>query len=787
MADTETLDPQIQDDPAPGEMNVTSLQTILDDLLIEPLWRLEADKCVDYYDSNQLDMETLDRLKDRGMLASVENTIKPTIDAVLGLEAKTRMDWRVVTDADAHQDVAEALSAKLAEAERETRSDRACSDAYAGQIKAGFAAVEVSRTTDPYAYPYRVQYIHRREIHWDWRSQMPDWSDARWIIRKRWYDADVAAMYFPQQKDVLYWSAGRGNETYWEARLKSPLAGEVLARAFDDEHALSIDENEWRDTIRKRVCIYEIWYQVPKRGVTFKMPDGRVVEVDPKNQFHQMAIASGRVTPRSGVWNIWRCAYYAGPHKLADYPTKRRKPPYIPFFGYREDRTGIPYGLIRSMISTQDEINARRAKMLWLLSSRMTIVDDDALSAEHNSMGDLSQEVGRPDAFIVLRSLRKNADALKIDNNLANADAQLPILKELKETISQVSGVYAAFMGQQSNASSGTAIQSLVDQATMSLAEINDNHQFAKRRVGELLLEEIRNDMAGKMAGINVDTGSNKKMIYVNRNKTDELTGFQYLENNTATADVTLALEDIPSTPAYRAQQFAQLTEVVKSLPPEAQMTLLPSIIEASDLPRRREIVDMLKKKMGISDGSPEAEQIAQQQVQQAQQAAKQQSDLIASTIAKNNADANKLNADASVARSQIGMSADGAEVQGVAQGQVDQIHRDYGQKIADLNNQLGMHKAEGARNAQDIVLRGQVEQAKQSNDLDKERLASETQIEIERMKADTQKELAKMAQDTADKDREVDKKIAQLQQDHKKALDAITAKLKVKAAKKAA
>lgn len=730
-------EPEVQDEKDPEALDIGKLQFILDDLRIEPLWRLEADKCVDYYDSNQLDTETLSKLQERGMMASIENAIKPTIDAVLGLEAKTRMDWRVVTDSDDHQEVAEALSAKMAEAERETRSDRACSDAYAGQIKAGFAAIEVSRSTDPYAYKYRVQYIHRREIYWDWRSQMPDWSDARYIIRKRWFDSDVAQMYFPDKADVLKYASGRWDGMNWETLMHRGQSGVSLARAFDDERALTIEENEWRDTTRKRVCIYEIWYQVPKRGVTFRMPDDRVVEYDPKNQFHVAAVASGRVEPKAGVWAVWRCAYYAGPHRLADYATKRKKPPYVPFFGYREDRTGIPYGLIRSMISTQDEINARRAKMLWLLSSRRTVVDSDALDTQYNSLGDLSAEVAKPDAFIVLNKSRQRDNALTVDNNLASADAQLPILKELKETISQVSGVYAAFMGQNSNASSGLAIQSLVDQATMTLAEINDNHQFAKRRVGELLMEEIRNDLAGKMQGIQVDNGSKKTTIYVNRKAVDQTTGLQYLENNIATADVKLALEDIPSTPAYRAQQFAQLTEVAKSLPPEAQLIMLPFLIESSDLPKRREIVDMLKKKLGIQDGTPEAEQIAQQQAQQAQQLAQQQAQLIMAQIAEKNANAEKLLADAQLITSQIGQTGTPAQ-QGVAQGEVDQIHQQHAQEVNALHGQIAIHKADAARNAQDILARADEAKTRAQTEIDKARIDAEAKVEVANITRET-------------------------------------------------
>src|SRR3546814_17083988 len=116
----------------------------------------------------------------------------------LGMEAKNRTDWRAGADDDQWQDVAEALSAKMHEVERESQADRATSEGYAHQVKSGFGCVEVSRNSNPFEYPYRVKSIHRREIFWDWRSTQPDWSDARYVVRKRWFDTDPLPDFFPK-------------------------------------------------------------------------------------------------------------------------------------------------------------------------------------------------------------------------------------------------------------------------------------------------------------------------------------------------------------------------------------------------------------------------------------------------------------------------------------------------------------------------------------------------------------------------------------------------------------
>jgi len=136
-----------------GALSVFQLERWLDKIRNQPSWHREADKTCDYYDGNQLDAETLARLDEKGFSPLVTNLIQPTVNAVLGMEANTRTDWRVGGDDEQYQDVAEALSAKMHETEREAQADTATSDAYASQIKTGFGVVEVSRNSNPFNYP----------------------------------------------------------------------------------------------------------------------------------------------------------------------------------------------------------------------------------------------------------------------------------------------------------------------------------------------------------------------------------------------------------------------------------------------------------------------------------------------------------------------------------------------------------------------------------------------------------------------------------------------------------
>lgn len=668
--------------PEPGALSVTQLERWLEEIRDQPAWRREADRACDYYDGNQLDADTLARLEEKGLGTLITNLIQPTVNAVLGMEAKTRTDWRVGGDDDQYQDVAEALSAKMHETERETQADTATSEAYAGQIKAGLGVVEVSRDSNPFHYPYRVTSVHRSEMFWDWRSKALDWGDARYVVRKKRYDADHIAAFFPQHRELILAAA---NWRDWADYLTNEAR--VSAEFFNDAlqgTRTTWDDLDWRDVDRRIVTCFEVWYRVWVRGLVLALPGGRTLEFNEQNQVHRALVASGAVQPKLAVYDKIRSAFYIGPIRVLDRATNRRRFPYVPFFGYREDLTGVPYGLIRAMISPQDEVNARTARMMWLLNSRRAFVDSDALDEKYNTMSEVSRELGKADAFVVTNP-NATRGQIKVETNFELSQQQFQIMQERKQAIQEAAGVYAAMMGQQSNASSGLAIQSLVEQGVTTLAKINDNYRVARRGVGNALLDLIKEDMTGQ-AEILVDNGTVKRKVMVNIPRKDPITGQSYKENDVQTAPVKVALTDVPSTPTYRAQQFAAFAEILKSMPPNMQALLIPFALEMSDFSKRKDMAAFLRSQLGVQadPNSPEA-QAAKTQADEAAQAQMQAAMADAqSKIAEREARTQKLLAEAEKIRQDASAAGDTGTV-----GQVDGALAQYQQELQKLRQQL--------------------------------------------------------------------------------------------------
>ena len=245
----------------PGEdgLSLEQFTRIFDEIQNQPAWRAKADREMEYVDGNQLNSEILEAQRKVGMPPAIEPLIGPAVEAVAGLEAKTRTDWRVTAEGVGGDDVADAINHKVNQAERQSGADKACSDAFKPELCVGVGWVEVSRESDPFKYRYRCNAVHRNEIFWDMLDKKYDLPDARWLVRRRWTDAAYVKILFPQHAELIDRCIGQ-----WTGQYDLSTDGGAstdMAMSWDQERGWSVEEQEWRDTENGRVCLFEVWYR----------------------------------------------------------------------------------------------------------------------------------------------------------------------------------------------------------------------------------------------------------------------------------------------------------------------------------------------------------------------------------------------------------------------------------------------------------------------------------------------------------------------------------------------
>ncbi len=613
-------------DEAEGGWNLTALEAMLSNCDSQPnYWRDQADFAAGYIDGKQFTPEQEVALRAEGMKdARPTNLVGKVVRSMCGEEAKARTDVKVEADDEDEMDVVEVLNMDMKESRRECKIDMAVSGAYAGQVGLGIGWVKIDTDPDPLNYPDRAQVVDRRCVWWDWEAKHPLLKDARWLVYKDWVDLDELVAAMPQHRKTLQ-NAANGWQNFSFDTTDYDI---IQVNAFEDFQRFGRyrTRTEWWDSARRMVKMYEVWYRVPAMAVVLHLSPTRRVVFDDKNQSHINAVVSGQYEITKSLTSQVRMSLYAGPHRLQDIGTTRRVFPFVPFFAYRDDQDKAPYGIVEGMIGPQDEYNARRIRINWLLRARQVQMDSDALDTGVNTLAQVVRTMMRPDQVVITNPNRinRNSDAVKIGNAMALEREQIDVMQDAKQLMQDVPGRYGSQLGQAaSGVTSGIANSLLIEQGSISMGDLNDNYRDSRQLAHEILLDQIiaRRNKPGMR--VKIGRGSTRRMVVLNTE--DQQTG--EMVNCVADAATRVALGEVPNTAGYRMQQQQQIATIIGALQgnPQAVAVLTPVFIEATDLPNRMQVADDLRRASGIPTSDDKQAQQQQQELQQQKLAEQEQ------------------------------------------------------------------------------------------------------------------------------------------------------------------
>lgn len=615
------------------------LSNLMGDIDAQPDWRTPAKKCCAYYDGEQLPDQIKQLLKKHGQPELVYNLVKPTVNGVLGLEARTRVDMIITADDpnDEIEEMVQAVNEKFKDVRRICDADMAESDAYASQIKAGLGWIEIYRNPYPMQSPYKIKFVHRDEIDYDWNTKDRDLSDCRWLRRRRWVDYDEAYAMFPDKKDIIMRSINNDWEAFVGDNEFKDGVDPGYAAAWADYERWDRKTSEWLQPRRKRILMQTVYYAVIERKPMMKFESGRVEVYDPSNQVHNAFVASKRVQLQVCPVRYIREAWFVGPMKVRDKMCDAPQGyyPLVPYWGYRKDSNNMPYGMIADMITPQDAVNFRYIKLTAQLNHKTILMDKDATDMTRQQV---KEEVHKVDGVVELNGNRasgvKISDVFQVQENGSIATQQFQLAKDSQEMIQQCAGVYNAMLGQGDSGQSGVAINSLIEQGSTTLSEINDNYRFGRLCANRLLMMYLFEDLK-KQRDVSVtvfkEDPTRRKQVVINA----VVKGERKLSNDISKLRAHVALAPIQQTPTFKAQMAQQLTQIVGTLPPEIQMATLDMILELMDIPNKQEFLARVRSAIGVKkdfeDMTPEEQQQAQAE---AQQQAQQQQMLLRDQMA---------------------------------------------------------------------------------------------------------------------------------------------------------
>ncbi|WP_114969386.1 hypothetical protein [Rhodoferax ferrireducens] len=616
---TNNTKPDDNDADDQGALSAQEVCDIQREIEEQPAWRARADKEMDYADGNQLASELLRRQQELGIPPAIEDLVGPALLSIQGYEIAKRTDWRVTPNGQpGGQDVADGLNFKLNQAERESKADDAITAAFRPQAAVGLGFVEVSRESDPFKYAYRCTAIHRNEIHWDNAARETDLSDARWMRRTRWLRPERLASAFPKHKEMIMLCGKHGSSWINELALDGG-ASTGLSNAWGDGSAPTIGEQHWYNISSKELCVSEIWYRRWKNTPVLKFKDERVVEYDEDNMEHVNALAAGECEVVFANVARVRRSYWLGTQRLDDAPSpySHRHFIYVPFWGFREDLSGVPYGYVRGMVYQQDSLNSGTAKLRWGLSAVRTTRTKGATSM---TSAQLRKAVGRADADIELNAdhMAKPGAIFKVERDFQLNAQQMQLLDNARAAIVRVGPASNGFQGKDGTATSGVQEQTQVDQSNQSLGWMMDMRDKGRKQVGELLISMIMEDIGSNEHTIVIegDGVREDKTVILNKPEVDE-DGKAYLSNDLQRTRLKVGLEEVPSTTTFRGQQVNAMAEAVKSLPEQYKAAIMPFMVSLMEVPFKKEVIEAIRA-VDQQQSPDQIEQRVKQAVQEA-------------------------------------------------------------------------------------------------------------------------------------------------------------------------
>jgi hypothetical protein len=597
--------------------------------------RLQQSIDEDYYDNIQWTAEDAQALKDRGQHPIVYNVIAQSINWILGSEKRGRTDWKVLPRGKEDSKPAEAKTKYMKYLSDVNRTPFHRSRAFEDVAKVGIGWIEAGVQDEDDGEPIYDRYESWRNMLWDSASTELDGSDMRYQFRSRWIDEDIALAIFPDRAEAIKRAAtdiGLYTGT-------SMIDGDDPMDAAESERELNGSLNVVTMHRRRRLRLIEAWYRMPMtvkkiRGSAF---NGQVFdENDPRHvEVVEAGIASTVDKPmmrtRVAVMTVNDLLYEA------ESPYRHNRFKFIPIWGYRRGRDGMPYGVIRGLRDIQDDINKRASKALYILNTNKVIMDEGAVE----DLDEFQEEVARSDAIIVKRQGKQLE--LNVDRDLA--PAHLELMSRNINMVQQSGGVTDELLGRTTNAVSGVAVQKRQEQGSLVTSALFDNLRLAVQLHGEIVLSLVEQFATEEKQFRVTNMRGTPEFVTVND-------GLPENDITRTKADFVISEADWRAT--MRQAQLEQLTEMMMKMPPEVALIMLDLVVESMDVPNRDELVKRIRAVNGQRD--PDATELTPEEQQamaaQAEQAAAQKA-MFEAELREKTAKAAKAEADASRVKAQ--------------------------------------------------------------------------------------------------------------------------------------
>lgn len=534
----------------------------------------------DYFDGKQISSTVRQQMNARGQPTIYVNKISPALNGLLGImdAAESNAECFPRNDrASNSADLATQVLRYITDQTNFSRIRKQCSENYLIQ---GVAAAIVEWNGER----VKTTRIRWEDFIYDPLSKEHDFLDAKWLgLAKMMEIADVRAMFGDDETSD----------------------GDFSDFGLFDRN--NTKQSWWSHQGRKQVRVVDLYFE--RDGI-----------------WHHAIFTRGKLLS-SG---------------LSEYKDEFGRPACpIVATSYEVSRDGDRYGAIRHMIPLQDEVNARRSKMLHIINNRQVKITDPQMVEANEKIA--RQEAARPDGVLpagfdmVSTSDMAQGQMLILSQSMADLDRMAPTPAVLgKASGSRESGRARQILQQAGYTELARAFgrYEAFDLAIFRRMWLTAQHYMT----GETLIRIVDDPRAPEFVKIN-EPVFGPTMVPV----TDPATGEAMLDENgqpatmagigeinqknrLAELDMDIIISTVPDPITLEHETWEAILEYSASVGVSVFDPRFTALLEISPLPNKRRTIDKIKRLVAEFQSQPDpmAEAMKQHEVDKAEAQAAQ-------------------------------------------------------------------------------------------------------------------------------------------------------------------
>jgi len=437
-----------------------------------------AERDLRFYLGDQWDEREKRQLFQEGRSTFVFNRVRRNINMITGYQRKHRLSSVVSPVENSDQQTADQLSQLLLYTMNYGEGYRTISDCFGGALKTGWnlASIWVDYRDDPINGDIKFGREPYNGFIVDPYFTKLDFSEAAYILRRRYLSADHVASLLPGQEKEVYalyeqgWE--RDDKFTWLPYQRQPNGQQLMAYS-------EMYQQKWKnvpmlvDMETGETTEFDVDNDLLQTFLQ-RYPQLKVVD-RPKRYIEQNIIVNDHVM-RTDI----------NPYGLDEYPFV----PFTAIFEPESDQWGLKVqSLTRCMVDPQREANRRRSQMTDLLDSQI----NSGWIANENSVINPSSLFQTSQGKVIWR--REDAPPGSLEKI---PPAQIPPsmfqLQELYDRdMMEIAGVNDAAFGQSDSAAeSGVMMMLRQGAALVNLQELFDNLRFSQKAMSKKVLKLIQ-------------------------------------------------------------------------------------------------------------------------------------------------------------------------------------------------------------------------------------------------------------------------------------------------------